>query len=119
MSFSGQLIHQCDIYRPSSTTGIYGEDIPGAETLVVEDEACRYAEKSEKRFSSEAAADVIVTTYLLLLGPGADIQERDIIRNVDLTPSTTIAGPFYVEEVRNRFSTKLAHKSCVIRLVKQ
>ena len=119
MSFSGLLIHKCDIYRPVESDGIYGEKILSSETLIKANEACRFAEKQERRIFDSVSADAVVTRYLLLVPSGSSLQERDIVRNVELDSSTTITGPFLVEKFHNRFSTYLHHKSATIRLIDQ
>jgi len=119
VAFKNHLIHKCDIYRPTTSTGVLGEQLKTGETLVEADIACRFVEKSERRIIDEESEDLVVTTYLLLLAPDSQIQERDIVRNIELDSSTTKAGPFYTNEVRNRYSSTLHHKSAVIRLLDQ
>jgi len=120
MSFEGLLLHKCDIYRPVTAENDYGETTKSSETLISADVACRFAEKSEKRVFDQDAEDLIVTRYLLLVPSATDIQERDIVRNIELDSSTTVSGPFFIEMVMNRFGgTAMTHKSATIRLIDQ
>ncbi len=76
MAIGDHFIHQCTIDRPDETLDAYGNADP-VYRQIASGVACRLVEKDERVWSTELQESMVVTKYLLLLGAGVDVSERD------------------------------------------
>lgn len=109
--FKRTLIHTCTVERPSYAQSTSGEPVPSWAT-VAEDVRCRYVQKQE-RIAFETISLQMEQRDLLLLLPGADIDEGDRVSDIRLYSDDTLvdAGPFTVEARLTRNARAARHIS--------
>ena len=117
MSIDAHLIHSCTILRETIT----GEDKLGnadtSESTAATGVACRLVEKSKRIWSDEKQESMVLTVYKLLVGPGTNLQARDVISNVVLEDGTTVSGRFEVVSLLARRGRSLKHNSADLERV--
>lgn len=119
--FKRNLIHQATIQRNTPTVSADGELIPAWANVGSLD--CRYVQKSE-RIASESRGFMMVLTDMLLCATGVcdtgeTVAEDDRVTDIMLKSdsSTVNAGPFSVEALLGRYSTKAHHLSLQLKKV--
>lgn len=110
------LIHRCTIERAQRTLDAYGNAVE-TWSAVDSDVPCRLVEKAMRAVRTELAENMVLKTPLLLLGAGADVQERDRITGVTFEDGTVTTRVWNVSALLNRRSMTLYHKSAVLEVV--
>lgn len=116
MSVDAHLWHRCTIRRPKKVADIYRNDTITMENVDT-DVVCRLVIKSQNQFSSELAQFVVVTSYLLLLRPGTDIQEGDEIADLVYEDGSEVAEVFAVTAILPRRARTVRHITVMLERV--
>jgi hypothetical protein len=116
MSFDSWLIHTATVQHATDVDNAYGNSTPAWETdpQVIE---CRFIERRERIFGDRDAQSMAVTAYTLLVGPDADILERDRISSVTFEDGTVQAGVYVVKSLLERRGTSRRHKSAELERI--
>jgi len=128
-AFTRNLSHTCTIERPSRTRAANGEVVESAVT-VQQDVPCRYVQKTVRIAGQDGS---VLKLSVLLLAPGTDIQELDVVKDINLTPSaktpsllqtapasgdTTRDAAFVITSLQtHRTRTRVHHVTCELRAV--
>ena len=110
--FKRNLIHKCQVQRNTPTRSTSGEVIPSWAD-VNPAMRCRYVQKSES-IANESLGFMMKQGDLLLVQTGEDVLEADRITDiVEYSDESVVVaeGPFEIESVLNRSSTKAHHIS--------
>jgi len=114
--FKKHLIHTATIRRTTQTQSASGELIDSWSTAGTID--CRYIQQSE-RIADEGQGYPMVEDHLLLCDTGEDVVEEDRITNVRFAATGILvdSGPFIIESLLGRNSTKAHHMSIKLERV--
>ena len=116
MAIDSHFIHKCTIQRLVGTLDEYGN--ASDEHYVVDaDVPCRLVEKTQRAVTEERAELVVVTSYVLLLGPDADVVERDQVTVFVLDGEEYDTRVFTVKAVLKRRARGLRHYSVALEAV--
>lgn len=110
------FLHRCTIQRALRTTDAYDNAVETWQD-VESNVPCRLVEKTMRTEKSELAENMILKAPLLLVGAGADLQERDRIAGVTFEDGTVTTSVYVVTALLNRRSTALHHKSALLEVV--
>ena len=116
MSIDAHLLHRCTIRRPKKVVDVYRNDAVEMEVAET-DVACRLVVKTQNQFSSELAQFVVVTTYLLLLRAGTDIQEGDEIADLVYEDASEVDEVFEVVAILPRRARTVRHITVMVERV--
>lgn len=102
MAIGDHFIHRCTIERDTETAlSAYG-NAAEAWVTVQADAPCRLVEKDERVRTDEIAESLVRTKYLLLMGAGTDLRERDRVTigarvfSISAVMSRNARGPHHV-----------------------
>jgi len=114
--FKKHLIHTAVIRRTTQSQSTSGELINSWATSGTID--CRYVQQSH-RIADEAQGYPMVADHLLLCNTGEDVIEEDQVANIKFASDGTVvdAGPFTIESLLGRNSTKAHHMSIKLERV--
>ena len=115
--FKKHLIHTCTIQRNAPSQSASGELVPSwtdAETGV----PCRYVEKAE-RLADQSLSFQMLEDHIMLMSNGEDVREEDRVSTIvsKRDGSSVETGPFTVEAVLKRNSTRPFHISLKLERV--
>lgn len=114
--FKKHLIHRCMIQRRTDVQNSSGELIP--TWADVGDVNCRFVQKQE-RIADPSTGFPMIKEDMLLMDTGEDVIEED--RAVDIIfrsdSSSVDAGPFTIESLLGRNSTRRHHLSLKLERV--
>jgi hypothetical protein len=108
------LLDTCTVQRPAAQPDGYGEDDPdrgdGWEDVLTL-EPCRLVIKQQRVGDGAFAERPIITVYLLLLRPGADVRPGDRISDVVLGDGTADGAVYRIESALKRRGRSTRHTS--------
>lgn len=90
---------------------------------VLTDEACRLVEKQQRVVDVATGERAVVTTYMMLFGPLADIKQGDQITDIidelgeTMTTAAGTAATYRIESLLMRRGRAIRHKSAVLERV--
>jgi len=115
-NFKRNLIHTAVIQRVTQTQSASGELIDAWSTSGTI--YCRYVQQS-MRMADEASGYPMIADHLLLCNTGEDVVEEDRVTNIRFKSTSVLvdAGPFTVESLLDRNSTKAHHMSLKLERV--
>ena len=116
MSVGAHLLDTCAVQRPDAQPDGYGEADPARGQgwqAVAEAVRCRLVVKEQRVGDGAFAERPVVTTYTLLVGPGADVRPGDRITAVRQPGELVASAAVYrIESVLRRRSRHAHHVSC-------
>lgn len=114
--FKRHLIHQCTVQRRTDTQNTSGEPIPAWAD--VGNVRCRFVQKQE-RIADPSTGFPMLESPILLMDTGEDVIEEDRIVDIIFRSdsSSVDAGPFSIESLLGRNSTKRHHLSLKLERV--
>ena len=116
MSVDSNLIHRCDIERPTVTEDDLGADVPDYATWET-DVHCRLVIKEQTNIISMLAEGAFVATFKLILPARIDVTEGDRITNLVFEDGATDPGPYKIKQRLPRRSHSQHHITLVLEQV--
>lgn len=117
MGVDSHFIHTCAIERPTETQDEYGENVKTFQPHL-SGVRCRLVEKQERETPGESAEQPLITTYLLLVPPGTDVDEDDRITSIVYEDGTTDDRVFDVQTKLVRRARAARHISLTLERVR-
>lgn len=116
MGIDAYLIHTCKTQRPRIVQDEYNHNVEALDDWLL-DQPCRLIIRTQRVALSELAEKPILTTYMLLLPPYADVAQGDRVVDVVYEDGTIEAGPFEIESVLPRRGRAERHRTVILERV--
>jgi hypothetical protein len=118
MDLRAYLIHHAEIKRiQARTEDALGNPLPTGEVTAYSG-WCRLVEERERVTDAGTGQVTFVTSFKLILPPGANVRERDRVHSVKLKDGQVLTGTFTVNSmVTRRFRSYEHHQVAVLEKV--
>lgn len=110
MGADAHFLDTCTIQESRVSQDELGNDVQGWATRLT-DVRCRLVIKEQRVPFDQAAERPVITTYTLLVGPRAAIQQGEQITDITHRDGTVEAGPFRVDSILPRRARSVRHVS--------